>query len=142
MEFLARLSPHIANRWESTTRYFGWYSSRARGKRNKLKVSSTISTGEPLQKRKASKRCLRAVALAKEWAALIKRIFEVDPLVCPKCEGPMRIREFLTEQLEIKAALQFMQLSGFDNPERVRGPPQSQCFVPDPDYLDFLASQA
>ena len=91
LEFLARLSPHRANRWESTTRYFGRYSSRARGKRNKLKVSSTISTGEPLQKRKASKR----------WAALIKRIFEVDPLVCPKCDGPMRIREFLTEQLEI-----------------------------------------
>jgi len=60
LEFLARLTPHIANRWESTTRYFGWYSSRARGKRNKLKVSTTISLAEPLQKKKASKR----------WAAL------------------------------------------------------------------------
>ena len=130
LEFLARLTPHIANRWESTTRYFGWYSSRARGKRNKLKVSSTISTADPLQKRKASKR----------WAALIKRVFEVDPLVCPKCQGPMRIREFLTEQSEITAALKFMQLSGFEKPEMVRGPPQS--FVPDPEYLDHLASLA
>lgn len=50
----------------------------------------------------------------------------------------MRIREFLTEQSEIQAALKFMQLSGFEKPEQVRGPPVR--FVPDPDYLDYLAS--
>jgi len=54
----------------------------------------------------------------------------------------MRIRKFLTEQSEIKAALQAMQLSGFVNPERVRGPPPGQSFVPDTEYLDFLASHA
>jgi len=130
LEFLARLTPHIANRWESTTRYFGWYSSRARGKRNKLKIVSSVSTAQPLQKRKASKR----------WAALIKRVFEVDPLVCPKCQGSMRIREFLTDQSEIKAALKFMELSGFVQPEWVRGPPQTKSFEPDQEYLEYLAS--
>ena len=130
LEFLARLTPHIANRWESTTRYYGWYSSRARGKRNKLKVFSSVTTTDPMVKRKASKR----------WAALIKRVFEVDPLVCPKCKGSMRIREFLTDHVEIKAALQIMQLSGFVPPERVRGPPQTNSFEPDPEYFEYLAS--
>jgi len=27
----------------------------------------------------------------KNWARLIRKIYEVDPLVCPKCNGPMRI---------------------------------------------------
>ncbi len=52
----------------------------------------------------------------------------------------MRIREFLTEQGEITAALKFMQLSGFVQPERVRGPPQTTSFEPDPEYRDYLAS--
>ena len=52
----------------------------------------------------------------------------------------MRIREFLTEQSEIKAALQFMQLSGFVQPERVRGLPQTNSFDPDPEYLEYIAS--
>jgi hypothetical protein len=25
------------------------------------------------------------------WARLIKHVYEVDPLVCPRCTGPMRL---------------------------------------------------
>ncbi|MBI2225346.1 MAG: hypothetical protein HYU44_10430 [Betaproteobacteria bacterium] len=25
------------------------------------------------------------------WARLIKKVYEVDPLECPKCKGPMRV---------------------------------------------------
>jgi hypothetical protein len=27
----------------------------------------------------------------RRWTALIKRVYEVDPLVCPKCGGEMRV---------------------------------------------------
>ena len=30
------------------------------------------------------------------WAALIARIYEVFPLICPHCGGPMRIIAFIT----------------------------------------------
>ena len=30
----------------------------------------------------------------KSWARLIKKIYEVDPLICPKCKGQMRIIAF------------------------------------------------
>ncbi len=30
------------------------------------------------------------------WAALLQQIFEVDPLACPTCRGPMRIIAFIT----------------------------------------------
>ena len=25
------------------------------------------------------------------WARLIRKVYEADPLVCPKCNGPMRV---------------------------------------------------
>jgi len=33
----------------------------------------------------------------RQWAALIARIYEVFPLVCPVCAGQMRIIAFFTE---------------------------------------------
>jgi hypothetical protein len=35
LEFLARLTPQVADKWESTVRYYGHYSHRARGARRK-----------------------------------------------------------------------------------------------------------
>ena len=29
------------------------------------------------------------------WARLIQKIYEVDPLVCPKCQGQMKIIFFI-----------------------------------------------
>ncbi len=31
------------------------------------------------------------------WAELLRRIFEVDPLKCPRCAETMRIVSFITE---------------------------------------------
>ena len=30
-------------------------------------------------------------AFRKSWARLIQKIYEVDPLICPKCQGTMRV---------------------------------------------------
>ena len=34
----------------------------------------------------------------KNWARLIQKIYEVDPLTCPKCQGPMRVISFIEDQ--------------------------------------------
>ncbi|MFH1153325.1 MAG: hypothetical protein V1793_05875, partial [Pseudomonadota bacterium] len=34
------------------------------------------------------------------WARLIQKIYEVDPLVCPKCQGSMKIISFI-EKLDV-----------------------------------------
>jgi len=36
-------------------------------------------------------------AVRKRWADLLRRVYEVDPLVCPKCAGQMRVVGFVTE---------------------------------------------
>ena len=33
---------------------------------------------------------------SRRWAALLRQIFEVDPLGCPACHGTMRIVAFIT----------------------------------------------
>jgi len=39
------------------------------------------------------------------WAALIKCVYEVDPLKCPKCGGEMRIISFIEEAAVIEKIL-------------------------------------
>jgi hypothetical protein len=45
---------------------------------------------------------------------LIRRIFEVDPLVYPHCAGPMRIIAFITEPRVIKRILRHLAATGVD----------------------------
>jgi len=42
----------------------------------------------------------------RNWARLIKKIYEVDPLTCPKCHGPMRVVSFIKDQEVIEKILQ------------------------------------
>ena len=39
------------------------------------------------------------------WAELLRRIFEVDPLACPRCRGLMRIVAVITDPAVITRIL-------------------------------------
>ena len=41
----------------------------------------------------------------KNWARLIQKIYEVDPLVCPACRGEMRVIAFIEDQEVIRKIL-------------------------------------
>ena len=110
LEFLARITPHIPNKWESTTRYYGVYSSRTRGDLRKQQQELVILPA--LEKKPASR----------TWAALIKKIYEVDPLTCPKCQRPMRIKAFITDSSEIKRLLANLKIPAFSKPAPIPGP--------------------
>jgi hypothetical protein len=34
---------------------------------------------------------------SKGWAAMIRKVYEVDPMVCPNCGGTLKIIAFITE---------------------------------------------
>ena len=58
------------------------------------------------------------------WAVLIARIYEVFPLVCPNCGGPMRIIAFITYGAGIRQILEHIGVEA--EPPRItpaRGPP-------------------
>ena len=58
------------------------------------------------------------------WAALIARIFEVFPLICPHCGGPMRIIAFITFSADIHKILEHIGVdSEAPRIAPARGPP-------------------
>lgn len=58
----------------------------------------------------------------KSWARLIKKIYEVDPLICPKCGGDMRIIAFIEDyKVIIKKILDYLGIFEF---KRERPPPE------------------
>ena len=34
---------------------------------------------------------LSAKEFRRNWARLIQRVYEIDPLICPKCQGDMQV---------------------------------------------------
>jgi len=78
--------------------YYGWYSNASRGKRRKAQGEGEApDTIEEVNEVSAS-------AAKRAWARLIKQVYEVDPLVCPRCGGAMRILAFI-EQPEVIAKI-------------------------------------
>ena len=77
---------HIQNVHEKSVIYYGWYSNRSRGLRKKQEQDAAAGDSSQHCEPKASLDCRRA------WAAMIKRVYEVDPLECPRCgHRPMRV---------------------------------------------------
>ncbi len=66
-------------------RYYGAYSNVSRGKRKKEKVkeepTGVTEVPPPLVSRELKRR----------WSYFIRKVYETDPLVCPKCSREMRI---------------------------------------------------
>jgi hypothetical protein len=120
LEFLAKLSSHIPGNYESITRYYGEYSYRRRGERKKQQVVIRQAT-EALPDIIPDKR-----ACNRSWASLIKRIFEIDPLVCDKCGSDMKIIAFITKEHEIVRLLEHLQIPKFKPAKAMRSPPIPQ----------------
>jgi len=60
-----------------------------------------------------------ASAAKRAWARLIKQVYEVDRLVCPRCGGGMRILAFIEQPAGIEKILTHLGLW----PAHVRTPP-------------------
>jgi hypothetical protein len=45
------------------------------------------------------------------WAEMIRKVYEVDPLLCPKCGGQMRIIAFLTDFSVVDRIINHLKLS-------------------------------
>ena len=71
----------------------------------------------------------------RRWAELLRRIYEVDPLTCPQCAGPMRIVAFITARAVIDRILTHLAHRATHPATRpaARGPPPaSRTGAPSP----------
>ena len=88
LEFIARVTSHIPDKGQVTVRYYGLYANVHRGKVKKASLG-------PFALRIAEDE-LRPIP-SKGWAEMIRRVYEVDPMVCPQCGGQMKVIAFLTD---------------------------------------------
>lgn len=130
LDWLARLVTHIPGRYEQTIRYYGYYSNKSRGMRRKAEADDSIPAVIPNGMSSKESR--------QNWARLIQKIYEVDPLVCPKCWGKMHIISFIEELDVIEKILRHLGLWEIRNHD----PPQpvTSDSIPDLAY-DFSDSQ-
>jgi Putative transposase len=97
MEFVARVLVQIPDPRRHLVRYYGAYSNASRGKRKKATAPAEPSSShQPPEDAAVPDRSSRA-ALRRRWAELIRRVYEVDPLVCPRCGSEMRVISFITQ---------------------------------------------
>ena len=102
LEFIARVTSHIPDKGQVMIRYYGVYANAHRGKINKAGVSRSHP---PIIDDKVS------FVPSKGWAEMIRKVFEVDPLLCPSCGGQMSIISFIEEPKIIDRIIAHLELT-------------------------------
>ena len=103
-------------------RYYGHYSNVSRGKRKKQDQDGLIpSILEPVESLQVERPDGSSREHRKNWARLIQKIYETDPLCCPKRSGKMKILSFIEDPEIIKKILKHFDLWDV----RPRSPPKA-----------------
>jgi hypothetical protein len=102
LEWIAAMCSHVPGKGEQMVRYYGYYSNVSRGRRKKARTDDQIPY---ILEPELSPKDFR-----KNWARLIQKIYEVDPLTCPKCQGSMRVIAFIENEDVIKKILKHLGL--------------------------------
>ena len=135
--FIARLVDHIPDKGQVLQRYYGHNANRTRGVRpmaqaaaaDAVRVADVAEVAEvadvmrtdaelplggvPIEFESPGGVTIESkdVSLAdarRRWADLLRRIYEVDPLQCPKCGGAMRVIALIQEPKVIDKILRHL----------------------------------
>ena len=116
-DWLAQLCAHIPDRFEHLVRYAGWYSNRSRGKRRRAGAEPAEAATRKVDVREAAR-------VRSTWARLIHKVYEVNPLECPRCKGPMRVIALIDDAAVIRKILRHLGLwAPQQTPRTQTGPP-------------------
>ena len=137
LEFILLLQRHIPNKGEILVRYYGWYANASRGKRKPDHGEDDDDASEIT----VDDDCPGKKECRKRWAAMIRKIYDKDPLICPRCGSEMRIIAFIDQWETVLRILKHLKLW----PAPARSPPrhpecseahsQQQSIVIDSDFF-------
>jgi hypothetical protein len=112
--FLVELLQHLPDARTRLIRCYGLYSSRARGTWSR--TPHLLRLAPDGWKRDHPPRAVVRIGVPEEhqsdcsvsakqshaaWARLIKKIYEVDPLSCPRCGKPMKVLAVITDPTQV-----------------------------------------
>jgi hypothetical protein len=102
LEFIARVTSHIPDKRQVTVRYFGLYANAHRGKVRKASLGVF-----PIRMVEEE---LRPIP-SKGWAEMIRKVYEVDPMLCPQCGATMKVIAFLTDWAVVDRIITHLRLT-------------------------------
>jgi hypothetical protein len=123
LEFVARVITQIPQPRRHSLFYYGYYSNAVRGRRfTHPPKNEPTDNNSPNPADEPALGPARKAALRRRWANLIRRVFEVDPLVCDRCGGQLRVIAFITQPRVIRKILDHLK----KRKGRNRAPPPAQ----------------
>ena len=115
LEFIARVTSHIPDKGQVTVRYYGLYANAHRGKVRKASLApSPLRIVEEELRRVPAKgwaALIRRPHIGLRSAAMIRKVYEVDLLTCPKCGGRMKVVAFLTDYQVVDRIIDHLKLT-------------------------------
>jgi hypothetical protein len=118
LDFLAALCTHIPDAGQQLIRYYGQWSHVCRARARPTCSLSARSSPSPDTQTDFVRRIRRS------WARLIKKVYEADPLVCPRCGRPLKTVSLIDDYAVIEKILRHLKL--WDRPERPPPPPHAR----------------
>jgi hypothetical protein len=125
VEFLVEVLQHLPDARRRLVRTYGLYSSRSRGTwscqshlvrlapegwKRDHRPEPSLRIGppqEPQPELSVSAKQSRAA-----WARLIKKVYDSDPLSCPRCHKPMRVVAVITDPAQVLKILRHLIKTG------------------------------
>ncbi len=128
LETIHRLLLHVPERGQHQVRYYGAYANRLRGRYREAEPDVTPEDETDAAVVSRDEKVVDpddalAVAWRMTWARLLARIFEVNPLLCPRCGHEMRVVGFVTKPAVIDKILAHREAKQLTSPFEPRAPP-------------------
>jgi hypothetical protein len=124
LDWIHAITQQIPDRGQHLVRYFGWYANRTRGSRRRREGAPSAGDGRtsapPLA---TSPPRAPPSATRASWARLLRKILEVDPLLCPTCQVELKIVAVLTEPRVVDRILRHRAAGRGHDPLEPRAPP-------------------
>jgi len=89
LDWIHAVTSQIPDRGRHGVRYYGHYANKVRGLR-RLRARGQTPDGPAGEAETTFTRTRKA-----SWARLLRRLLEVDPLLCARCGGRMRVVAFM-----------------------------------------------
>ena len=128
LELIHRLTLQIPDPKQHLVRYYGAYANRVRRLHRAAQKKQSGSGGtEPAQDLRNPQGSDEESEFTRDrrktWARLLRKVFELDPLLCPACGVEMAIVSVITDPQVVDAILRHRERAGAHDPHEPRAPP-------------------
>jgi hypothetical protein len=106
MEWIARITSHIPRKGAKQVIYYGAYSQAWRGRERRQGILPKRPEDESSPERYGAVSARRR----QRWAALLKKVWDIDALKCPECGSRMKVISFIEQPSVVRRILEHLDL--------------------------------